>query len=48
MPIKDQRKIVEYVKKSQAKKKEVLGLIEHNRTNANTEQKHREILKQLW
>jgi hypothetical protein len=48
MPTKDQRKNVEYVKKSQAQKKEALGLIEYKRINANTEQKHRNILKKLW
>jgi hypothetical protein len=33
------------VKKSQAKKKEALGLTEYNKINANTEQKHRNKLK---
>jgi len=45
MPTKDPVKNVEYVKKSQAKKKEALGLTEYNKINANTEQKHRNKLK---
>jgi len=45
MPTKDPVKNLEYVKKSQAKKKEVLGLTEYNRITADTEQKHRNKLK---
>jgi hypothetical protein len=39
------------MKKSQAKKKEVIGLTEYTRINAETEQiqqKHRDKLKELW
>ena len=45
MPTKDPQKNLEYVKKSQARKKEVLGLTEYNRITADTEQKHRDKLK---
>ena len=45
MVTKDPVKNLEYVKKSQAKKKEVLGLTEYNRITADTEQKHRNKLK---
>ena len=45
MVTKDPVKNLEYVKKSQARKKEELGLIEYNRINADTEQKHRDKLK---
>ena len=45
MVTKDPVKNLEYVKKSQARKKEALGLIEYNRINADTEQKHRDKLK---
>ena len=34
MPTRDPVKNLEYVKKSQARKKEALGLIEYNRINA--------------
>jgi hypothetical protein len=45
MPTTDRQKNIEYVKKSQARKKQALGLIEYNKINANTEQKHRDKLK---
>ena len=45
MPTRDPEKNLEYVKKSQAKKKNVLGLTEYNKINADTEQKHRDKLK---
>ena len=45
MPTRDPVKNLEYVKKSQARKKEALGLTEYNRINADTEQKHRDKLK---
>ena len=45
MVTKDPVKNLEYVKKSQAKKKEALGLTEYNRITADTEQKHRNKLK---
>ena len=45
MVTKDKAKNVEYMKKSQAKKKEALGLTKYNRINADTEQKHRKKLK---
>ena len=45
MPTKDPQKNLEYVKKSQARKKEALGLTEYNRITADTEQKHRDKLK---
>ena len=45
MPTTDPAKNLEYVKKSQAKKKETLGIKEYNRINANVEQKHRDKLK---
>ena len=45
MPTTDPAKNVEYVKKSQAKKKETLGTVEYNKINANAEQRHRDKLK---
>ncbi len=45
MPTKDPQKNLEYVKKSQARKKDVLGLTEYNKLNADTEQNHRDKLK---
>ena len=45
MVTKDPQKNLEYVKKSQARKKDVLGLTEYNKINADTEQKHRGKLK---
>ena len=45
MVTKDPQKNLEYVKKSQARKKEALGLTEYNKINADTEQKHRDKLK---
>ena len=42
MPTKDPSKNVEYVKKSQSKKKEALGIKQYNRINADTEQRQRE------
>ena len=45
MVTKDPQKNLEYVKKSQARKKNVVGLTEYNRINADTEQKHRDKLK---
>ena len=45
MVTKDPKKNLEYVKKSQARKKDVLGLTEYNKINADTEQKHRDKLK---
>jgi hypothetical protein len=45
MPTRDKGKNLEYVKKSQAKKREALGKEEYNRMNAGTEQKHRDKLK---
>ena len=45
MPTTDPIKNVEYVKKSQAKKKEALGVVEYNKINANAEQRHRNKLK---
>ena len=42
MPTRDPVKNLEYVKKSQARKKEALGLIEYNRINAETEKKYRD------
>ena len=45
MPTRDPVKNLEYVKKSQARKKDILGLIEYNKINADTEQKHRDKLK---
>ena len=45
MPTTDPAKNLEYVKKSQAKKKETLGIKEYNRINADVEQKHRDKLK---
>jgi hypothetical protein len=45
MPTTDKDKNLEYVKKSQAKKKEVLGAKEYNKINADNEQRHRDKLK---
>ena len=45
MPTTDKAKNLEYVKKSQAKKKQTIGAIEYNKINADTEQKHRDKLK---
>ena len=45
MPTTDPAKNLEYVKKSQAKKKETLGIKEYNKINADVEQKHRDKLK---
>ena len=45
MPTIDPVKNVEYVKRSQAKKKEALGEVEYNKINANAEQRHRDKLK---
>ncbi len=45
MPTTDPAKNVEYVKGSQAKKKETLGEKEYNRINADAEQRHRDKLK---
>ena len=45
MPTIDPIKNLEYVKKSQAKKREVLGADEYNKINAEAEQKHRDKLK---
>ena len=42
MPTTDPAKNLEYVKKSQAKKKETLGIKEYYRINADVEQKHRD------
>jgi hypothetical protein len=45
MPTTDPAKNVEYVKRAQAKKKEVLGAKEYNKINADAEQRHRDKLK---
>ena len=45
MPTTDKQKNKEYVKKSQTKKKETLGITEYNKINAETEQRHRDKLK---
>ena len=45
MPTTDPQKNVEYVKRSQAKKKEALGAAEYNKINAEVEQRHRNKLK---
>ena len=45
MPTTDKDKNLEYVKKSQAKKREVLGTKEYNKINADNEQRHRDKLK---
>ena len=45
MPTIDKDKNLEYVKKSQAKKREALGIVGYNKINAETEQKHRDKLK---
>ena len=42
MPTIDPSKNVEYVKRSQAKKKETIGAVEYNKINANAEQRHRD------
>ncbi len=45
MPTTDPIKNLEYVKKSQAKKKEVLGADAYNKINADIEQKHKRQIK---
>ena len=45
MPTTDPTKNLEYVKRSQEKKKEALGVVEYNKINANAEQRHRDKLK---
>ena len=45
MPTIDPAKNVEYVMKSQAKRKEKIGAVEYNKINANAEQRHRDKLK---
>ena len=45
MPTTDPIKNLEYVKKSQTKKKEILGAEAYNKINADIEQKHRDKLK---
>ena len=45
MVTKDPVKNKEYVKKSQTKKRETLGITEYNKINAETEQRHRDKLK---
>ncbi len=45
MPTLDPVKSLEYVKKSQTKKKEILGAEAYNKINADIEQKHRDKLK---
>ena len=45
MPTTDPIKNLEYVKKSQMKKKETLGADVYNKINADIEQKHRDKLK---
>ena len=45
MPTIDPAKNVEYVMKSQAKRKEKIGVKEYNEINANTEQRHRNKVK---
>ncbi len=45
MPALDPVKNLEYVKKSQTKKKEILGAEAYNKINADIEQKHRDKLK---
>jgi hypothetical protein len=45
MPTLDPVKNLEYVKKSQAKKKEEIGTVAYNKINAEVEQKHRNKLK---
>ncbi len=45
MPILDPVKNLEYVKKSQSKKKEEFGAEAHNKINVDVEQKHRNKLK---
>ena len=46
MVTKDPIKNLEYVKKSQARKKDVLGVEEYNKMNASAEKKHRDKLKE--
>ena len=46
MPTRDLVKNLEYVKKSQARKKDVLGVEEYNKINASAEKKHRDKLKE--
>ena len=46
MVTKDPVKNLEYVKKSQARKKVVLGVEEYNKINASAEKKHRDKLKE--
>jgi|688.fasta_scaffold886240_1 hypothetical protein len=45
MPTTDPLKNLDYVKKSQMKKKETLGADAYNKINADNEQKHRDKLK---
>jgi hypothetical protein len=45
MPTIDPSKNVEYVKRSQAKKKEAVGKDTYNRINADAEQRHRDKVK---
>ncbi len=45
MQTTDKGKNLEYVKKSQAKKKEALGIVGYNKINADAEQRHRDKLK---
>ncbi len=45
MPTTDLVKNLEYVKKSQTKKKETLGVNAYNQINADIEQRHRDKLK---
>ncbi len=45
MPTTDPAKNVEYVKRSQAKKKETVGKDTHDKINADAEQRHRDKLK---
>ena len=47
MPTTDPAKNVEYVKRSQAKKKDALGAVEYNKINANAELQHRQIKNQI-
>jgi hypothetical protein len=42
MPTTDPIKNLEYVKKSQTKKKETLGAEAYNKINADAEQRHRD------
>ena len=45
MPTIDKDKNLEYVQKSQAKKKEALGIVGYNKINADIEKRHRDKLK---